>query len=249
MCGRYTETAAFEELAQRFGITLAQEEVEELRPSYNVAPSQPVPIVVSSDGGRALRLARWGFKPHGMRESKLAPINARAETLLTGQMFREAVRRGRCLVPADGFYEWQAVPGQKRKQPYYVKLKGGGLFAFAGLWSPGHTVLRAAGRRGAGAPPSEANGAGETSSPPTCTIITTSANPLVAPIHNRMPVILDPSDEARWLDPGLTDPAAVSACLRPFPAERMEAYPVSALVSSPRNDGSELIEPATEGRT
>jgi len=248
MCGRYTETAAFEELAERFGITLAPEEVEELRPSYNVAPSQPVPIVVSVDGGRALRLARWGFKPRGMRESKLAPINARAETLLTGQMFREATRRARCLVPADGFYEWQTVPGQKRKQPYYVKLKGGGLFAFAGLWSPGHTVLQAAGRRGAGAPPSEASGSGETSTPPTCTIITTSANPLVAPIHDRMPVILDLSDEARWLDPGLTDPA-VSACLRPFPAERMEAYPVSALVSSPRNDGSELIEPATEART
>lgn len=227
MCGRYTETAAFEELAERFDITLTQEEVEELRPSYNIAPSQQVPIVVSTDSGRALSLARWGFKPHGMRESKLAPINARAETLLTVQMFREAVRQARCLVPADGFYEWQAVPGQKRKQPYYVKLKGGGLFAFAGLWSPEHP---------------------KTASPPTCTIITTSANPLVAPIHNRMPVILDPSDEARWLDPGLTGPA-VSACLRPFPAERMEAYPVSALVSSPRNDGSELIEPATEART
>jgi putative SOS response-associated peptidase YedK len=223
MCGRYTETAALEELAERFGITLTQAEVEELRPSYNVAPSQPVPIVVSIDGGRALRLARWGFKPPWMRESKLAPINARAETLLTSPMFLEAVGRARCLVPADGFYEWQAVPGQKRKQPYYVKLRGGGLFAFAGLWSPEHA--------------------------PTCTIITTAANALVAPLHNRMPVILDPSDEARWLDPGLTGPVAVSACLRPFPAERMEAYPVSALVSSPRNDGSELIEPATEART
>ena len=183
---------------------------------------------VSIDGGRALRLARWGFKPPWMRESKLAPINARAETLLTGQMFREAARRARCLVPADGFYEWQAVPGQKRKQPYYVKLRGSGLFAFAGLWSPKHP---------------------ETAAPPTCTIITTRANQLVAPLHNRMPAILDPSDEARWLDPGLTGPAALSACLRPFPAERMEAYPVSALVSSPRNDGSELIEPATEART
>jgi putative SOS response-associated peptidase YedK len=228
MCGRYTETAALEELAERFGITLAQEDVEALRPSYNVAPSQAVPIVVNADGGRALRLARWGFKPHWMRESKLAPINARAESLLTGQMFREAVTRARCLVPADGFYEWQARPGQKRKQPYYVRLKGGGIFAFAGLWSPAHP---------------------ETATPPTCTIITTSANPLVAPIHNRMPVILDPSDEARWLDPAFTGPAAISACLRPFPAERMEAYPVSALVSSPNNDDRGLIEPATEARS
>ncbi len=228
MCGRYTETAAFEELAERFGITLDQDEAEDLRPSYNVAPSQMVPVVVNADGGRALRLARWGFKPYWIRASKLAPINARAETLLRGWMFREAVKRARCLIPADGFYEWQARPGQKRKQPYYVRLKGGGLFAFAGLWSPEHP---------------------DTVTPPTCTIITTSANPLVAPIHNRMPAILDPSDEARWLDPAPIDPATVSACLRPFPAERMEAFPVSALVSSPRTDGRGLIEPATEART
>jgi putative SOS response-associated peptidase YedK len=228
MCGRYTETAAFEELAERFGITLAQDEPEELRPSYNVAPSQMVPVVVAADGGRALRLARWGFKPYGIRASKLAPINARAEILLRGWMFREAVKRARCLVPADGFYEWEARPGQKRKQPYYVRLKGGGLFAFAGLWSAEHP---------------------DTATPPTFTIITTSANSLVAPIHNRMPAILDPSDEARWLDPGPIDPATLSAWLRPFPAERMEAYPVSALVSSPGTDGRGLIEPAAEART
>src|SRR6266545_3992991 len=103
MCGRYTETAAFEELAERFGITLDQDEAEDLRPSYNVAPSQMVPVVVNADGGRALRLARWGFKPYWIRASKLAPINARAETLLRGWMFREAVKRARCLIPADGF--------------------------------------------------------------------------------------------------------------------------------------------------
>ena len=224
MCGRYTETAAFEELALRFGITVAREEAEALRPSFNVAPSQRIPIVIEADGSRALLLARWGFRPHWMRASKLAPINARAETAGTSRMFRDALQRTRCLVPADGFYEWQAGPGQKRKQPYYVRLKGGGLFAFAGLWSPEHP---------------------ETSTPPTCTILTTTPNPLVAPIHNRMPVILDPGDEARWLDHRLTEADQVLDCLRPFPAERMEAYPVSALVSSPRNDGSELIEPAT----
>jgi putative SOS response-associated peptidase YedK len=225
MCGRYTETAAFEELAQRFGITAAPDEVEEaVRPSYNVAPSQAVPIVVRADGDRALRLARWGFKPHWMRESRLAPINARAETVTTSRIFRDAVRRGRCLVPADGFYEWRAVPGQKRKRPYYVRLKGGGLFAFAGLWSPEHA---------------------DSGTPPSCAILTTSANALVSPIHTRMPVILDPADEERWLDPHL-DPAAVRSCLRSVPAERMEAYAVSALVSSPQNDGTELIEPVKE---
>ncbi len=229
MCGRYTETAAFEELAQRFGITVAPEDAEEaIRPSYNVAPTQRVPIVVETDSGRALRLARWGFRPHGMRESKLAPINARVEMLGTSRMFRDAVTRARCLVPADGFYEWRAQPGQKRKQPYYLRLKGGGLFAFAGLWSAGHA---------------------ESGTPPTCTIITTMPNELVAPIHNRMPVILDTGDEARWLDPRLTDAGTALACLRPFPPERMEAYPVSSLVSSPRHDGRELIESLKEANT
>ncbi len=224
MCGRYTETAAFEELAERFGITVAPDE-EEVRPSFNVAPTQRVPIIVETDGSRALRLARWGFRPHWMRESKLAPINARAETAGTSRIFRDAFRRTRCLIPADGFYEWQARPGQKRKQPYYVRLKGGGLFAFAGLWSPEHP---------------------ETGTPPTCTILTTTPNPLVAAIHNRMPVILDPGDEACWLDRQLADADQVLPCLRPFPAERMEAYPISSLVSSPRNDSRELIEPAKE---
>ena len=228
MCGRYTETAAFEELAQRFGITATPDDVTEaLRPSYNVVPSQTVPIVVQIEGARALRFVRWGFKPYWMRQSKLAPVNARAETVMTSRTFRDAVKRWRCLVPADGFYEWQAGPGQKRKRPYYVRLKGSGLFAFAGLWSPEHA---------------------ESGTPSSCTIITTSANSLVAPIHNRMPVILDPGDEGRWLDPHLLDPVAIRSCLRPFPAERMETYAVSALVSSPRNDGNELIEPATEAR-
>ena len=224
MCGRYTETAAFEELAQRFGITVALEEAETLRPSFNWAPSQRIPIVIEADGGRALLLARWGFRPHWMRDSKLAPINARAETVLTSRMFSDALKRARCLVPADGFYEWQAQPGQKRKQPYYVRLKGGGLFAFAGLWSPAYP---------------------ETSTPPTCTILTTTPNPLIAAIHNRMPVILAPGDERRWLDHQLANPEQVLDCLGPFPAEQMEAYPVSSLVSSPGNDGRELIEPVT----
>jgi putative SOS response-associated peptidase YedK len=156
-----------------------------------------------------------------VKDGKLAPINARAETITLNGLFGAAVRDGRCLVPATGFYEWKSVPGQKRKQPFHVRLKGGGLFAFAGLWTP----------------PVAAD------APPTCAILTTTANDLLAPIHDRMPVILDPDDEALWLDPGCVAPIKVLPCLRPFPSERMEAGPVSSLVSSPSNDGPPLIEP------
>ena len=224
MCGRYTQTAAFDELALRFGITVEDTALEDLPPRYNVAPSQAVPIVIARDGGRQIVMAKWGFHPAWMKSSKLAPINAKAETVAGSRMFLEAVQRGRCLVPADGFYEWSPVPGQKPKQPYYVKLKGGGLFAFAGLYTP----------------PDARSGA-----PATCTIITTAPNELLAPIHNRMPAILEPGDEGRWVDAAVTDSAIVLPCLRPLAAALMEAYPVSALVSSPDNDGARLVEPVT----
>jgi putative SOS response-associated peptidase YedK len=224
MCGRYTQTAAFDELALRFGITVEDTALEDLGPRYNVAPSQPVPIVVGHNGGRRLVMAKWGFHPAWMKDSTLAPINAKAETIGTSRMFQGALKHARCLVPADGFYEWKAVSGQKRKQPYYFRLKTGGLFAFAGL----HT------------PP-----CGEPAARATCTIITTTPNELAATIHDRMPVILEPDDEGRWTDARVIDPAAVLLCLRPLPAERMEAYPVSTLVSSPRNEGPRLVEPVT----
>jgi putative SOS response-associated peptidase YedK len=220
MCGRYTQTSAFDELALRFGITVEDEGREDLTPRYNTAPSLSVPVVVATAGGRRLLMARWGFRPAWMKGSSAAPINAKAESLATSRMFQDSLKRSRCLVPADGFYEWKAVPGQKRKQPYYVKVRDG-LFAFAGLWTP---------PAGPGLPP-------------TCTIITTAPNDLLAEIHNRMPAILERSDEERWLDPRVTNTADLLACLRPLPAERMEAYPVSALVSSPGNEGPELVEP------
>jgi putative SOS response-associated peptidase YedK len=181
-----------------------------------------VPVVVAADGGRRLVMARWGFHPVWMKGGALAPINAKAETVATSRMFQESLRRYRCLVPADGFYEWKAVPGQKRKQPYYARLKDGGLFALAGLWTPGHATAGA---------------------PATCIIITTSPNERLAEIHNRMPVILERADEDRWLDPRVRDAASVLPCLRALPAERMEVYPVSALVSSALNEGPELVRP------
>jgi len=224
MCGRYTQTAAFDELALRFGITIEDTDLEDLPPRYNVAPSQPVPIVVGYNGDRRLVMARWGFHPAWMKSSKLAPINAKAETVATSRMFQAALKRHRCLVPADGFYEWKAVPGQRRKQPYYLRLKGGAVFAFAGLYTPADA---------------------EAGAPATCTIVTTTPNELVAAIHNRMPVILERDDEIRWADARVTDPATVLPCLRPLPAELMEGYAVSALVSSPGNDGPRLVQPVS----
>jgi len=220
MCGRYTQTAAFDELALRFGITVEDTDLEDLTPRYNVAPSQPVPIVVGHNGGRQLVMAKWGFHPVWMKTSKLGPINAKAETVATSRMFQAALKHHRCLVPADGFYEWKAVPGQRRKQPYYLRLKGGGVFAFAGLYTPADAQAAA---------------------PATCTIITTTPNDLVASIHNRMPVILERDDEGRWTDARATDPATVVPCLRPLSSALMEAYPVSALVSPPGNEGPSLI--------
>jgi putative SOS response-associated peptidase YedK len=221
MCGRFTATAAFDVLAERFGSTIESGTNEELTARYNVAPSQSILIITANEKGRRLVMAKWGFRPALMDGGKLAPINARAETGATSRLFAAAFRDGRCLIPATGFYEWKAVPGQKRKQPYYVRLKGGVPFAFVGLWTPPHLA------------------------PPTCTIITTTANELLAPIHNRMPVILDPDDEALWLDPGPIAPIKVLPCLRAFPSERMEAIPVSSLVSSPSNDGPQLVEPVS----
>ena len=219
MCGRFTQTAAFDVLAERFGITVESGTNEELTARYNVAPTDQVPIVVASNGGRRLVRAKWGFRAAWMMDSKLAPINARAENIALNRMFQAAVRDSRCLVPATGFYEWKALPGQKRKQPFYIRLKSGQPFGFAALWTPPHLA------------------------PPTCTIITTTANELLAPIHGRMPVILDPEDEALWLDPSVIAPVKVLPCLRPIPADRLEVYPVSTLVSSPGNDGAELVAP------
>jgi len=149
------------------------------------------------------------------------PINARAETLRERPLFRGAIARSRCIIPADGFYEWQRIPGRKTKQPVYIRRDDRALVGFAGLYSVG-TDGRAS-----------------------CAIITTEPNALVARIHDRMPAILDPAAESLWLDPALTDPVAVLECLRPCPADLLVAYPVSPRVSSPREDGPSLIEPLT----
>lgn len=219
MCGRFNQTASGEEVAEAFGL----DEAPELAPRYNIAPSQPVAVVglQPKTGRRGLARLAWGLVPRTALGGEKGLINARSETAWEKPSFREAFRRRRCLVPATGFYEWQRLDA-RRRQPWLLRLASGRLFALAGLWEP-------APARGAG---------------PTFTILTTEPNELARPIHDRMPVLLDPADYARWLDPGLTLPDDVRPLLRPFPAEAMEAYPVTTAVNDPRFDDPACLAPA-----
>jgi len=223
MCGRFTLTTP-DQLALRFDIIEDErDEHEQFDPAYNIAPSQDISVIVERSAGRLLRAMSWGFRPTWASAAapRPAPINARAETLLERPLFRSAIAHGRCIIPADGFYEWQSMPERKTKQPMYIRRDDHALVGFAGLYSIGK------------------DGTGN------CAIITTTPNALVARIHDRMPAMLDPAAESLWLDPTLTDPVAVLDCLRPCPADLLVAYPVSPRVSSPRTDGPSLIEPLT----
>jgi len=217
-------TTPVEQIAELFRIT----EASSLTPRYNIPPSQQILAVRNRPGheGREMVSLRWGLIPSWSRDAAIGDrlANARAETAAEKPSFRQALRQRRCLIPADGFYEWKKSGG--RKEPYYVRLRDGGLFAFAGLWERW---------RGDEADPLE-----------TCSILTTDANDLLRPIHDRMPVILDPADYGPWLDPDLHNPEVVQALLRPFPAERMVAYPVSRLVNDPGRDDRRCTEPERE---
>ncbi len=217
MCGRYV-VETHQELSERFQL---RQVPLQLPTTYNAAPSQELPVIVEDDcGERALRPMRWGLLPRWRKPGQansVAPINARAETLLDKPMFRPLVGRKRCLVPASGFYEWQRAGG--RKQPYFIHPRDGGLVGLAGLYdeSPDGVASYA--------------------------IVTTTPNELVAPLHDRMPAILRPEDEADWLSRDLADPHAAQALLGPYPAAEMTADPVSPAVNNTRNDGPELMEP------
>ncbi len=226
MCSRISQTAPVEALRQLFDF----DERPNLRPRVNIAPTQEVPAVrLEADEGepaasrRHLVMLRWGLIPSWAKDAKLGSrmINARAETVATKPAFRAAFRRRRCLLLADGFYEWRQESGGK--QPYRVALNDGGPFAFAGLWE-------------AWCPPAEDTRL------ESCTIITTDANDLLGAIHDRMPVILDPKDYRLWLDDRapLTE---VQALLRPFPSEALTAFPVSKRLNSVANEAPDLIEP------
>lgn len=199
----------------------------DLMPRYNIAPTQDAPIIRLAEGGAARRigLLRWGLLPHWAKSPATAArmINARSETAADKPAFREAFRQRRCLVPADGFFEWKK--DERGKQPYLIGNRDETPFAMAGLWEwwPGSP---------------EHEDAIES-----FTILTTTPNDLVRPLHDRMPVILAPDDHERWLDPGLEDPEAIRALCRPHPAETMVARPVSRRVNSPANDDPGCIEP------
>ena len=220
MCGRFTLYHRIDDIAERFGVEVV---AEDRAPSYNIAPTQQV-LAVSGDGERTLGAYRWGLVPFWAKDPTIGNrmINARAETVAEKPAYKHAFRRRRCLVPADGFYEWKNEGG--RRTPMHIRFRDARLFAFAGLWeewaSPDGEPLR------------------------TCTLITVDPNPLVAPIHDRMPAILRPDEEEVWLDPGSTSPAELLALLRPHPEEEMEAYAVSRAVNSPSHDDPGCIEPA-----
>jgi putative SOS response-associated peptidase YedK len=223
MCGRYTlRRIDLIRAAADATATLPFDEFSE-RPRYNIAPGQDVPVVRMEEGRRVLSLARWGLIPRWAKETpKVRPINARAETVETSGMFRDAFGRRRCLIPADGFYEWQAAASKGVKQPYFIRLRDEQPFAFAGLWERWR--------------PPESDLEQET-----CAILTTEPNELMRPIHNRMPVILARRDYATWLN--LEAKAEeLRLLLRPFDAREMAAYPISTRVNRPGNDGPELIE-------
>ena len=221
MCGRYILRGRFEQLARAFLAEIKFDEFTD-RPRFNIAPSQNVPLLrIGGQGQRVIDSALWGLIPSWVKGTpKIKPINARAETVPTSPMFRQAFDRRRCLIPADGFYEWRGP--KPPKQPFFIHMKDDSLFAFAGLWERWR-------------PEEEANPID------TCTIITTEPNELMRPIHNRMPVILHPENYARWLDRE-TPGDAVNDLLRPYDANEMTAHPINTRVNSVKNEGEELIE-------
>lgn len=221
MCGRYFLTTPGAVLAERFAL----EEAPELAPRFNIAPSQTVPIVrAAANGRRELARVRWGLVPFWAKEAAIGNrlINARAESVAEKPAFRDSFRKRRCLIPADGFYEWQTTSAGKT--PWLLRLRGGGVLAFAGLWSAWREPA-------------------DGSTLETCAIVTTTPNELAAAVHDRMPVVLPVDAHAVWLDPEAAAPA-LAGLLRPLPAEAMEAFPVSKRVNSPANDDPALIEPA-----
>jgi putative SOS response-associated peptidase YedK len=217
MCGRFTLSKTPEDVAQHFQL----DNVPSIEPRYNVAPTQQVFAVRSVGEGREGVLLKWGLVPSWASDPSIGVrmLNARAETIAAKPSFRTAFQRRRCLIASDGFYEWVSVG--KQKQPIHFRKGDGRLFAFAGLWeswrAPNGVTLES------------------------CSIITTTANELVQPVHDRMPVILDPSSYAEWLDPKHTNAAALLPLLAPWRADEMAAIPANPFVNNARNEGPSCL--------
>lgn len=221
MCGRFTLTATREEIAERFEVP--DHFLSFYEKTYNIAPSQSVFSVINTGEERRAGFLRWGLIPSWAKDEKIGYklINARAETIDEKPSFKHAFKKRRCLIIADGFYEWKRQNGTK--QPMRITLKNEQLFAMAGLWEKwqapdGNDIF-------------------------TCTVITTKPNEIVSDIHDRMPVILKKEDEKLWLDRKIEDTHILKDLLEPYSAVEMDVYPVSSLVNSPKNNSIELIAP------
>ena len=215
MCGRYTLTV--KDFSKHYGV---EQGAFEFAPSYNISPTQQVPVVLELEGARTIEVAQWGLLPAWVKDRqtfKASMFNARSESAAEKSSFKKPLRYQRAIIPASGFFEW-AHKGNETKTPYYIQLSGGEPIGFAGLYDVwGDEVL-------------------------SCTILTTTPNELMVTLHDRMPVILSPDDYDRWLDPDVTNPNEVQDLLRPYPGE-MQAYPVSRAVNSPKNNTAALLEP------
>ena len=229
MCGRYVSSSQPDEIARYFGAAMSETVAETAaEPNFNVAPTNTVYVVLDTGEVRRLEVARWGLVPSWAKDPSIGSkmINARAETLATKNAFKRAFQRKRCIVPADGFYEWKVVPGQRRKQPMYIHRADGDRLAFAGLWelwrnpeAPDDPPLRS------------------------CTIITGPANAIVAEVHDRMPVMLPPDAWTTWLDHANHDLDVLGKLLVPAPSSIIAMHPVSTAVNNVRNKQSSLIDP------
>lgn len=221
MCGRFTLTQSAASIAEAFQLS----EIPQFAPGYNIAPTQPVPVIRANQttAEREFDYLYWGLIPSWAKDPTMGArlINARSETVTEKPAFRTAFKRRRCLVVADGFYEWQRI-GSK-KQPYYFQLSDHQPFGFAGLWEHWQSA--------------------EGDEIESCTILTTAANDVVRPVHERMPVILSPKDYDFWLDASVQTSDRLLALLHPYPESQMQAYPVSSKVNSPRNDSPDCVAP------
>jgi putative SOS response-associated peptidase YedK len=218
MCGRFAQRTPAKTLARVFQV----DEMPEIESRYNIAPTQDILSIRRTEDGREAAMLKWGLVPSWAKDVSIGAklINARSETVTEKPSFREAFKKRRCIIPADGFYEWQRTGG--KKQPYFFRMQDEHPFGFAGLWEKWKAI--------------------DGQVLETCTILTTEANEVLQPVHDRMPVILHPDDYELWLDADMRKLDLAKELLRPFPASEMLAYPVSPSINSPLSQGAQLIE-------
>lgn len=225
MCGRYSLTRRQQEISERFGL---EQLLDEFKPRFNISPTQNVPVIVQEEEQKIITPYRWGLIPSWVKDLKTARqiINSRSETILEKPFFKRLVTKKRCLIPADGFYEWKKGANPKQKIPMWIHLVDKSLFAFAGIydeWKSEEKNFRS------------------------YSIITCAANDVVAPVHDRMPVILPRELEDKWLDPEFKDPDEIMKMLVPYPNELVTMYQVSSDVNSAKTDQPHMTDPVEEG--